>query len=421
MADTLEEIYKATLSDSDFDSNGVKTIITTDANTRYVLKDIQVESSLAAVPIKAKLLVNDVYVANIDSSVTGSEIVGPSSTVKVDASTYPLVYADNYYQVIDSSSNLMKNLNATIAGQEEAGLKNIKTSTAAAISLPQNNEFLGYWEGVGPNNVRVRIDWDKNSTTDLRVYNSSGSLLFSDTSNYTPKAFDGSRYVYWYPSGSVIKRYDTHTDTTTDLEAGASAGPSTYAMLLYAGNGLLFGFKNYTSTETGKVPFIYNTITNTYTFDPSGNTAQNSFGNYGSEAMWATSDSSGNVYLAKVNNDSNWAIYKMSSSGSITSLDNSESMSGFSAWSNRGWMSGSDDSKIYFYSNSGRVAFYDITKVGTSSNFTHTSLNFTTTSPLNGHGNLTIGTVTPSASTISSRTYTVNPQVTYRVTGVKSV
>ena len=420
MADTLEEIYKATLSDSDFDSNGVKTIITTDANTRYVLKDVQVESSLAAVPIEAKLLVNDVNVANIDSSVTGSEIVGPSSTVKIDASTYPLVYADNYYQVIDNSSNLMRNLNATIAGQEEAGLKNIKTSTAAAVSLPSNKEFLGYWEGVGPNNVRVRIDWDKNSTTDLRVYNSSGSLLFSDTTSYTPKAFDGSRYVYWYPSGSVIKRYDTHTDTTTDLSAGADDSPNTYAMLLYVGNNLLFGFRGYTSNNAGLTPFIYNTINNTYTENVSGNTAQSLLGNYGNEPLWGTSDSSGNVYLAKMNNDSNWSIYKMSSSGSISTLDTSESMSGFSAWSNAGWMTGSDDMKIYFYSNSGRVAYYDMTKVG-AGGFSHTSLNFTTTSPLNGHGNLTIGSATPSASTISSRTYTINPQVTYRVTGIKSV
>lgn len=426
MADTLEEVYKATLSASDFDSSGVKTILTTDANTSYVLKDVQISSSDSRVPIKANLLVNDMNVANIDSNASGSEIVGVSSTVKIDSSTYPLVYADNYYQVPDSSGTLMRNINATIAGVAEDGLQGIKTSTAPANypspSLPTNRDWLGYWEGIGPNDVAVRIEWNKNSTTILRIYNSSGTNIFSETTGQTPKAFDGSRYVYWFPSGTEIKRYDTHTNTTTLLPAAStSVSPGTYAILAWAGNGLLFGFKNYTTTTAGGRPFIYNTLTGSYTENSSGNSAQSMFGNFGNEALWATSDTSGNVFIAKQNNDSNWSIYKMTASGAISTVDNSESMSGFSSWSNAGWMTGTDDMKIYFYSNNGKVAYYDMTKAGTSSAFNQTSLNFTTTSPLNGHGNLTIGSVTPSASVISGRTYTINPQVTYRVTGIKSV
>lgn len=415
MADTLEEIYKATLSESDFDSNGVKTIITTDANTRYVLKDIQVESSETQVPIKANLLINDMNVANIDSSVTGSEIVGPSSTVKIDTSTYPLVYTDNYYQVINSSGSLERNASASIAGVEETTLTNLK-ATRTPITSISDYEYIGYWEGIGPNNAALKILFDNNSTTHYYTYDSSGTQVASNTTSYTPKAFDGYRYVYYFPSGSVMKKHDIWTNTTTDISASiGSGGPSTYPRLMYAGNNLYFGWKNYTSTDTARAPFIFDSSKNTFTAMTNGNSANGQF-SLNSEATWCTSDTSGNIYMVRVNNDSNWYVYKISAAGTASSIG-SLSMSGFSAWTQTQWMSGASDGKIYFYSNGGKVAYYD----SASHAFTHTTLNFNSTSPLGGRGHLTLGTETPSASTIAARTYTIDPEVTYRVTGIKSV
>jgi hypothetical protein len=416
MADTLEEIYKATLSESDFDSNGVKTIITTDANTRYVLKDIQVESSETQVPVKANLLINDMNVANIDSSVTGSEIVGPSSTVKIDASTYPLVYTDTYYQVINSSGNLERNADASIAGVAEAGLTNIKSTVTPVISL-SDYEFLGYWEGIGSNNVALRILHDGNSTTQFHTYDSSGTQIASDTTSYTPKAFDGYRYVYYFPSGSVMKKHDIWTNTTSDINSGTGSGAvSTYARLMFAGNGLYFGWKDYGATDNARRPFVFDSNENTITVTNNGNSSNGQFGNMGNEAAWCTSDTSNNIYMAKVNNDSNWYIYKISSSGQISDIG-SISMSGFIMQNARQWSSGASDGKIYFATSSGRVAYYD----ALTHTFTHTSINFNSSSYLGSRGHLTIGSLTPSASTIAARTYTLNPQVTYRVTGIKSV
>ena len=99
MADTLEEIYKATLSESDFNSNGVKEIFTTNSSTRYMIKDVQVVNSSEDIPVKADLTINDVKVASIDASVSGTEIVGISSSVKVDSSTFPLDYEDQYFAI----------------------------------------------------------------------------------------------------------------------------------------------------------------------------------------------------------------------------------------------------------------------------------------------------------------------------------
>lgn len=415
MADTLEEIYKATLSASDFDSNGVKTIITTNASTRYVLKDVQVESSEAQIPVKANLLVNDVNVANIDSSVTGSEIVGPSSTVKVDTSTFPLTYTDNYYQVINSSGNLEQNVTASIAGIVESGLTNLK-STVTPITSLSDYEAIGYWEGIGPNNVALKILYDGNSTTHYYTYNSSGTQIASNTQSYTPKAFDGYRYVYYFPSGSVMKKHDIWTNTTTDITASIGNGTATtYAKLMYAGNGLFLGWKNYTGSDVARRPFIFDSNNNTFTTMSNVNSANGQF-SLNSEKTWCTSDTSGNIYMTRVNNDSNWNIYKLNSSGAPSNVG-ALSMSGFSMWNFNQWCSGGDDGRIYFYSNGGNVAYYD----SATHAYTHTSLNFNSTSPFGGKGHLTLGSKTPSASTISSRTYTFNPQVTYRVTGVKSV
>ena len=415
MADTLEEIYKATLSASDFDSNGVKTIITTNASTRYVLKDVQVESSEAQVPIKADLLINDMKVANIDSSVTGSEIVGPSSTVKVDTSTYPLIYTDNYYQVINSSGNLEQNITASIAGVVETGLTGLKSTITPVHSLNDYN-YLGYWEGIGPNNVALKILSDGNSTTHYYTYNSSGTQIASNTQSYAPKAFDGYRYVYYFPSGSVMKKHDIWTNTTTDITASIGSGTATtYARLMYAGNGLFLGWKNYTGSDEARRPFVFDSNKNTIKTTTNGNSANSQF-NLNGEITWCTSDTNGNIYMAKINNTSNWSIYKINSSYLISSISGL-SMSGFTHWSQTAWCSGGDDSRIYFYSNNGKVAYYD----AAAHAFTETDLNFNSSSPFGGKGHLTIGSKTPSASTISSRTYSINPQVTYRVTGVKSV
>ena len=216
MADTLEEIYKATLSASDFDSNGVKTIFTTDANTSYVLKDIQVQSSLAAVPIQSNLLINDVTVANLDSAVSGSEIVAPSSTVKVDASSYPLAYTDKYYSVFNTSGQMMRNTSSFVAGVADTSLIGVNTTTTP-YTVATNAQYTGYWEGVGANNLAIKITADENSTSTLNVYNSSGTQIFYDTTSYSPKAFDGERYIYWLPPGATMKRYDTLLNQTDNI------------------------------------------------------------------------------------------------------------------------------------------------------------------------------------------------------------
>ncbi len=83
MADTLAEIYRNTLTESSFDSNGEATIVTTNSSTSHVIKNIQVEDTDATIKVNGTLKVNDFDVVALTGSSSGSEIIAPSSTVKV--------------------------------------------------------------------------------------------------------------------------------------------------------------------------------------------------------------------------------------------------------------------------------------------------------------------------------------------------
>ena len=89
MADTLAEIYRNTLTSSSFDSNGEATIVTTDSSTSHVIKNIQVSDTDTNVPINGTLKVNDFDIVGLTANSSGSEIIAPSSTVKVKTSATP--------------------------------------------------------------------------------------------------------------------------------------------------------------------------------------------------------------------------------------------------------------------------------------------------------------------------------------------
>ena len=94
MADTLAEIYRNTLTDSSFDSNGEATIVTTNSSTSHVIKSIQAEDTDANIKLAATLIINDFDIIALTGNSTGTEIIAPSSTVKVKTSAVPFSYQD---------------------------------------------------------------------------------------------------------------------------------------------------------------------------------------------------------------------------------------------------------------------------------------------------------------------------------------
>ena len=416
MADTLEEIYKATVTETDFNASGEATIITTDANTRYAIKDVQVKQG-SSNNLVADLLVNDVPVANVTSSATGNEIIGTSSTVKLKTTTFPLTYEDVYFGFIANVSpfRIDKNIKAFVNGVEDTGIGNISANGEVPYGTVNENDFYAHYQVH--NNIAVRIRANNNSSTQVHVYNSSNTQVFSETTSYAPKAFDQKRYIYWLPSGSNFKRYDTQTNTTSNIAYLGSASTSSYARLCYAGSDWFWGSPQYNGSSVGDRPYIYNAASNTWLDASNGNSANNTYGQ-SSDPMWAVYDGLTHIHVIRVNNESNWTRYKVDiSTGTVSSLTSFGSGNmPVNMWSVQQWMD-TFDNKLWYYSNGGYLSYFD----PTDDSFNETTLNFSSNSPIGGRGHIFIGRSTPSTSTISGRTYTVAPSATYRITGVKSV
>lgn len=92
MADTLETLYlNDNLGPTQFDADGEETILTTDANTRYVLKDMIVKDA-SSMGGNSYLELNGFRVADLTSNASGSLIVGPNSTLKLKTDKYPYTF-----------------------------------------------------------------------------------------------------------------------------------------------------------------------------------------------------------------------------------------------------------------------------------------------------------------------------------------
>lgn len=414
MADTLEEIYKATLTESSFNASGEATAFTTNSTTRYVVKGVNVQQEDTDISVAADMLVNDCKVADISSSVSGSEIIGTSSTVKIKTSTFPLTYEDQYFGFIpQNKTQIDKNITAFVNSMEDTGQGNISSNGISPIGTISTDTFYAHYQPVGPNGVAVRLRFDNNSQSQMHIYNSSGTQIASNTNSYAPKCFDQRRYVYWLYD-QVIKQYDTHTNTTVNLPWGlGSPNQTSYPRFCWAGNGWIWGTPRYNSNSAGDRPFIYNPSTQTGIDASNGSSLQNTY-NASSQPMWAVHDGDSTIVVLRIESASSWRRFNVdTSSGTVTdvgSLTPSPNM-----WDSNQWMD-THNNKLYYYSSNAKVAFYD----PSDDSFTETTLNFSNNSPGDNRGNLWVGFNTPTSSEISARTYGIAPSATYRFTGIKS-
>jgi len=88
MADTLEQIYRNTSLGETELNDGEHTILTTDANTSYVIKDMNVINTSSFTDTNLEL--NGFNVGSLSANATGSLIIPPSSTLKIKTTDYPL-------------------------------------------------------------------------------------------------------------------------------------------------------------------------------------------------------------------------------------------------------------------------------------------------------------------------------------------
>lgn len=253
MPDIVSQVYANTLAYSNFDSNGEVTVLSTDGATRYVLKDIAVETGFTGTS-SPKLLVNGHNVATLGSNVSGSEIIDINSTVKIalgaskarDLGTFKLGYVNGTYSsssFLEATTPTIISANATAVAPTMAPV----SSPGAGLSNSQNNYGLVYannsigWSGYS----------DGNSTSYL--YRNGSNII---SPSYARFAYDGIGNYYYLGQDAYIRKYNISTQSDSAVLYVGYSG-STYPTAGFS-NGIFFHVRNYGSGVIN----IFNTATN---------------------------------------------------------------------------------------------------------------------------------------------------------------
>jgi hypothetical protein len=236
MADTVNEIYNSSISLSDVASTGKTTIITTDANTRYVIKDIQVEGALAG-STAAALIVNNMPVADVSTSVSGSEIVDINSTVVYQAfAAAPSIQAVSFEGFTSPTayrSSVHGTLNGTLSTNYSAATST-DTLLNAAIYASSGN-FL-----KATNGAVFYVFWDGNSQAYLfkRTSPNGGDTQIVGMSYGWIVSNEVDSFHYCNNGQNSVTTYNINTGVTTTVAGYPEVlSTSSYPSATYMNNG----------------------------------------------------------------------------------------------------------------------------------------------------------------------------------------
>ena len=413
MADTLAEIYNDTLVESDFNSSGEATIITTDSSTAHVIKNVNIVDTDSNVPVNGTLDINGFEVVGLTANSTGSEIIGASSTVKVTTSNFPLSYSDDEFVLQSSSTQYTTATNASVNNYD--AIEGI-TSTGNTLTpeIGQDNVRRVVAPNLGSSGNTYYYDTNLDDTTRAYVYDSSGTLLYSHTSQYHPKWWDGERYAYFYTSGfpSGINRIDTWNGTSALFKSHTSTNPGTYARMFGIKDKYLFFWPNWTINFA----YVYDFSTDTISQITAG--APTSHLTNGDENYYAVETSEGEVYIIVPFAHDQFKYVKWTSG---TVLNNptftTNTCSSEERFDTFRLNFETKDSKLYFCDDGQDLASWDF-ETGTPVYETYTS-NAPFQTQAYGR-DITRVVRTPSSATVSGRSYGINPSLKLRITGVTS-
>lgn len=421
MVDTLEEIYNDSLTPADF-VGGEATILTTNASTRYVIKDIYVNQSEAetAFQVGGELDVNGFVVADLSTNASGTEIVGPSSTVKV-LSDFALTYTDTRLQFQTSATVIGIVTLPAVNGVIGKSATLSSTTTPAGSATSTDNTFRQVWTNIGASNRVVVILDDNNSTCGLYVYESNGTLVTQELTNYKRKWFDGVRYVYYINNSQTFVRYDVWNNTTITsptMTGNTATGVSTYPMIMGVKDDLIIGWAGYNDSVANGKPFYWDLVSNTVGLVSSNANVLTTFGSTFTSSVpnFLTKLSNGTYKIWGILNGNTTlqhftytkgAVYSGAQTPQEVTLTNPASSyaGSHASISGRAYYRGSSTTNIHYYD------FNTASQGSIASPVTLTAYSGT---------DLWGTDVTPSAGDIAARTYTVNPSLNLRITGVKS-
>ena len=140
--------------------------------------------------------------------------------------------------------------------------------------------------------------------------------------------------------------------------------------------------------------------------------------------FWFMRNATTATYI-RFNNTSNWEVTDVDvTTGAVTDVENGLSLSGNFVKMHNHQECISIDGSMYYIGQYAHIIKFTPSPTSTTGDYTLT--NFSTEKSLGqpnqyySVGNLGLQLETPSSSTLSARTYTINPSLTLRITGVKS-
>jgi hypothetical protein len=237
MADTTTQIVNKNILWTDYVANS-QTLFTTNASTRYVIKDMEVADN--SYPTAPSVVVNNTKVATLSGSLTGTEIIDVNSSVNLTYDTSTARYL-NVNDITGGTSYASGTTDGAVFLTPTGFTANSATLNTAVSMSGLNSNVIGAWLLNG--NFYYFIS-DGNSTQGFyrRAGGPNGTQSTIYENSYSPCVFDGVSKFY-YLNGSTVYMYDTATSSSSYI--GSFTTGTTYPLLMFS-NGYLFFSPSYT-------------------------------------------------------------------------------------------------------------------------------------------------------------------------------
>ena len=246
MADRIEELFLKKFTNSEIEA-GTRHDFTTDANTAYVIKDIETTQGSDTSPIAGSVTAGKTsdfsagrfsrigQFGSLVDSLSGSAILDASSTLSIRPTAQSINFRDIILQVDNSQSAtndagpVIDYVLPTVNGVEETSIKtqtSVTPSNAGSTrgGYSTSDEFAIIHTNA--NGIKLYMRFIKGSTTSSYVYivgadNGTNYVTLDQINTYTGHVWDGLRYIYWV-NGNYVYYYDT--DAADLTAAGHSSG-----------------------------------------------------------------------------------------------------------------------------------------------------------------------------------------------------
>ena len=211
MADTLAEIYNNTALGSTQMDDGEETILTTNATTSYVIKDMNVQGTSGLSGTYLEL--NGFNVGSVKSNATGSLVIPPNSTLKIKSTDYPYSFYKESLQLFTPQNHLLVS-DTYVNPSDGTRISGGMTKTNTSYSL-MTESVRAYRKVIGGNAYLYWHTHDGNSAQALHWYNpTANNHTQFEYANYQAMGF------YDHPTkGYIALRLDGTTLRYKDLDA----------------------------------------------------------------------------------------------------------------------------------------------------------------------------------------------------------